>query len=551
MITLIAISLLKCFLLFLMFRLGYRIGKEDREISCHTTTTITNNIPIKTINDNSNSNSNSYKCDSNGNRIYDACDITHSKSQSNFLYKMEYYLNDIYSNYDKNLIKKFYSEYEDKLKPRSVISQVFQQLGHPGTDVKAEIILSQQETLDIKGSLKLKNPIDNCETLYLTRTGLKEGMPNKCAAIVRVPEGYSSPYIQSIRYGYSAKLNDSYQNDYNHDFTYLEEKNLLPGMLAGLNDAINDFKKKLGNPIDSNNNRRSVIVMVANEGVMDLVLNLLCSCQEKVGLRSKIDTSNMVFFVGQKEYIPLLESLGAHAIHTESIGSLPKKAADNYGDLTFARFMWLKAISVYIASKAGFHVLFQDVDMVWIQDPMELLNNEIKNDNIDIVFMDDGARTPRFAPFFVNSGFYYQKYNEKTQYLMEKMLKSVSEIGATHSHQATFIRYIAETHHLYGLNIKVVEREMFPSGIMYHHEKKYIEKMLNYTIIPKVFHMCWTSSREDKVKFFKELGLWFLPENSICLSGSEMIEYSSSSSNNIQQLCCQVGNYWLKQNNNH
>jgi hypothetical protein len=74
-----------------MFRLGYRIGKEDREKSCHTITTITNKIPIKTINDNSNSNSNSYKCDSNGNRIYDACDITHSKSQSNYLYKMEYY----------------------------------------------------------------------------------------------------------------------------------------------------------------------------------------------------------------------------------------------------------------------------------------------------------------------------------------------------------------------------------------------------------------------------------------------------------------------------
>ena len=70
-------------------------------------------------------------------------------------------------------------------------------------------------------------------------------MPNKCAAIVRMPEGYASPYMQSIRYGYSAKLNDSYQNDYNHDFTYLEEKNLLPGMLLGLDSTIKDFKMKL------------------------------------------------------------------------------------------------------------------------------------------------------------------------------------------------------------------------------------------------------------------------------------------------------------------
>jgi hypothetical protein len=75
--------------------------------------------------------------------------------------------------------------------------------------------------------------------------------------------------------------------------------------------------------------------------------------------------------------------------------------------------------------------------------------------------------------------------------------------------------------------------------------------VLNYTIIPKVFHMCLTSTRDDQVKFFKELGLWFLPEKSICLSGSKMIEYSSSINNNIQQLCLQVGNYCLKQNNNH
>ena len=32
--------------------------------------------------------------------------------------------------------------------------------------------------------------------------------------------------------------------------------------------------------------------------------------------------------------------------------------------------------------------------------------------------------------------------------------------------------------------------------------------------MPSVFHMCWTQSRADKVKYFKELGLWFLPVSS-------------------------------------
>ena len=69
-------------------------------------------------------------------------------------------------------------------------------------------------------------------------------------------------------------------------------------------------------------------------------------------------------------------------------------------------------------------------------DPFPFLRNI---PDADIAFMDDGAKSPRFAPYFSNSGFYYVKYNERSRYLMEKMLKSICEIAFTHSHQATLI----------------------------------------------------------------------------------------------------------------
>jgi hypothetical protein len=53
--------------------------------------------------------------------------------------------------------------------------------------------------------------------------------------------------------------------------------------------------------------------------------------------------------------------------------------------------------------------------------------------------MDDGAKSPRFAPYFSNSGFYYVKNNIRTRFLMEKMLKSISEISFTHSHQVNLL----------------------------------------------------------------------------------------------------------------
>jgi hypothetical protein len=110
------------------------------------------------------------------------------------------------------------------------------------------------------------------------------------------------------------------------------------------------------------------------------------------------------------------------------------------------------------------------------------------------------CRTPRFTPFYVNSGFYFQKYNERTQFLMEKMIKSISEIAVTHSHQATLTRHITEAHHLVGLQIQVLSQEAFPSGIVFHHDKKYIARMKAHEVAPVVFHMCWTTSREEKVR---------------------------------------------------
>lgn len=44
--------------------------------------------------------------------------------------------------------------------------------------------------------------------------------------------------------------------------------------------------------------------------------------------------------------------------------------------------------------------MFQDVDLVWLKDPFPYFVDLPG----DIIFMDDGARTPRYTPFFVNSG---------------------------------------------------------------------------------------------------------------------------------------------------
>ena len=180
--------------------------------------------------------------------------------------------------------------------------------------------------------------------------------------------------------------------------------------------------------------------------------------------------------------------------------------------------MWLKTTSVYVTQQAGFDVIFQDADLVWLRDPVPLLQQQAH----DVAFMDDGARSTRFTPYFVNSGFYYLKHSRASSYFLEALLKSgVSEIDVTHSHQAVLTRHLLEAHDLAGLQVDILPNTQFPSGAMYHHNKTFIKEIVAYTVVPHVFHMCWTQSRTDKVKYFKELGLWFLPVSASDSEGDE------------------------------
>ena len=391
-------------------------------------------------------------------------------------------------------------------------NSIFSFLHHPSSPAKFNYILTQEEDWPEENPLGSK-----CKKLYMTRTGSRSNQPNKCVAVARIAPGLESIVQHSYRTGYTALLTNQYQADYSRPDSIEEEQTLLPPLLKELPTLLQEFRRKLGDPIGPDGNRRAAIVMVANEGVMDLLLNFFCSAEA-----SFVDVKNVVVFVGTEHYVPLIESLGGNAIYSPALGSMPKSAAAGYLDKTFSRMMWFKTTSVFLALNAGFDVLFQDVDLTWIADPIPYL----KSLDHDVSFMDDGARTPRYTPFFVNSGFYYMKHNPRTLFFMEKMMKcGPSEIGYTHSHQSVLTRHIAEVHHLIGLKVFVLDMELFPSGQAYHEKKKYLAKILAHTYMPFVFHMCWTDNRENKLVYFKEIKLWV----SVLASRSPPARFSLSS----------------------
>ena len=85
------------------------------------------------------------------------------------------------------------------------------------------------------------------------------------------------------------------------------------------------------------NPRKTIVVMVANTGVFNLLLNFMCSCRT-----SGIDTKSIVVFVGEEHHVNIVSSMGATPVYLPAMGEMPTKVAGNYGDKVFGKMMWLK-----------------------------------------------------------------------------------------------------------------------------------------------------------------------------------------------------------------
>jgi hypothetical protein len=83
---------------------------------------------------------------------------------------------------------------------------------------------------------------------------------------------------------------------------------------------------------------------------------------------------------------------------------------------------------------------------------------------------------------------------------------------------------------------------------VYHENKPLVRKIQAHTFRPYVFHMCWTTNRVDKLVYFKDLGLWYLPEESaepVCSHGTAMLAHvTSGKGGGLLDKCCQRQLYW-------
>ena len=191
-----------------------------------------------------------------------------------------------------------------------------------------------------------------------------------------------------------------------------------------------------------------------------------------------------------------------------------------------------------MVSALQYNLLFQDVDIVWYKNPYEFFR---KNDEFDIYFQDDGGHTIRYAPYSANSGFYFVKYNPRTQYFLTSLLQAGDLILKTDSHQQALIALLSEHVSLYGLRVKVLSRdtEEFPGGYHYHQVSgKYMRKLFAGEVHPYIFHMSWTLNKDNKLLFFKQMGEWYVQEQCVHKKVDDIPGLDKSKPTSYVSTCC-------------
>jgi hypothetical protein len=268
-----------------------------------------------------------------------------------------------------------------------------------------------------------------------------------------------------------------------------------------------------------------VVVMVVNEGETDLFLNFICSCK-----LHGINVKNIIVFAGSKEVVPIVEASEAIGIYHTAFAAVSKKASKDYLDRVFVDMMWYKAFSVYLVLHQGINILFQDVDLVWWRNPFPYFTSSNgtslhtslnRGKPTEAYFSDDGQRSKRFSPYFFNSGFYYLKSTKRSEYFTWSIMTAFDAVQVTGSHQNVFTQRLTESLGLGSAYTQILPPFQFPNGILYHHNKQFMDRLNKKKEDPYHFHMCWTQGKPQKLEYLRKANMWYLNEK--CSPLNELI----------------------------
>lgn len=150
-----------------------------------------------------------------------------------------------------------------------------------------------------------------------------------------------------------------------------------------------------------------------------------------------------------------------------------------------------------------------------------------------------GNHSLYYAPYSANTGFYYVRANERTRHFFNSFLLAGDLVLTTRSHQVPLVALLQEHASMYGLQVKIFSRteDDFPGGHAFHRRSTFMKDVMAGTTVPYIFHMSWTLNKNNKIKFFRQMGEWFLHDACVQKPAAEILG-SAVSAGALVQPCC-------------
>mmetsp|Transcript_18308 Transcript_18308/g.32250 ORF Transcript_18308/g.32250 Transcript_18308/m.32250 type:complete len:578 (-) Transcript_18308:1067-2800(-) len=252
--------------------------------------------------------------------------------------------------------------------------------------------------------------------------------------------------------------------------------------------------------------RGPIVVMVSNYGQAQFVMNFHCSAKAR-----GLDTSRVLLFATDQDTYDFATSMGITTFYDDRIfASVPQGAAIDYDDVNYGKIMMSKVYCVHLINSLGYDLLFQDADLVWYKDPLEYFKN--RTDGFDMYFQHDGDHHPgNFKPLAANTGFYYVRYNKRTEYFFDVFVRMGDLVLNHKSHQAAFTIVANEHMALRSLRIKVLAEDqlLFMSGYHLFNARHMVKKVVQGKYTPYLYHANWLAGNNKKPTLASMLN-WFV-----------------------------------------
>jgi hypothetical protein len=110
------------------------------------------------------------------------------------------------------------------------------------------------------------------------------------------------------------------------------------------------------------------------------------------------------------------------------------------------------------------------------------------------------------------------------------------------SHQAALTAVLSEHASWRGLRVKIfgrdaVEGNFFPGGFHFHRRLDFMKEVVTGKTTPYLFHMSWTKNKENKRKFFQQMGNWFAKDECTGKTVSDIVG-DGSEGRGMSEHCC-------------